>query len=63
MDVVRFWKDPTYRASLGEGPANPAGVVELTDEQLKTASGVASAILTTCRCCSDTSRFHSWCPA
>jgi mersacidin/lichenicidin family type 2 lantibiotic len=62
VDIVRFWKDPSYRAGLSEGPANPAGTVELTDDQLKAASGLSAAILTTCRCCSDTSRSRHCCP-
>ena len=62
VDIIRYWKDAAYRARLGEGPANPAGTVELSDEQLKAASGVSAVILTTCRCCSDTSRFRHCCP-
>jgi mersacidin/lichenicidin family type 2 lantibiotic len=44
IDIVRAWKDPLYRASLSPEelaylPANPAGAIELTDEQLKSAAG------------------------
>jgi mersacidin/lichenicidin family type 2 lantibiotic len=40
LDVIRAWKDAAYRESLSEEylrtvPQNPAGVVDLTDEQLK----------------------------
>jgi mersacidin/lichenicidin family type 2 lantibiotic len=46
IDIVRAWKDPLYRASLSPEelahlPANPAGAIELTDEQLKGAAGGA----------------------
>ena len=62
MDVIRFWKDPEYRARTGEGPENPAGVIELSDDQLKKASGAATVASTTCMCCTDTSRFRRCCP-
>jgi mersacidin/lichenicidin family type 2 lantibiotic len=62
VDVIRFWKDPEYRARAGRGPENPAGVVELSDDQLKQASGVATTAATTCLCCTDTSRFRRCCP-
>jgi mersacidin/lichenicidin family type 2 lantibiotic len=39
VDIVRAWKDEEYRESLSPEekalvPSNPAGVVELTDEDL-----------------------------
>ncbi len=42
LDVVRAWKDESYRNSLSEAeramlPANPAGPIELTEEQLEVA--------------------------
>jgi hypothetical protein len=43
-------------------PQNPAGLVELTDEQLKKASGLIGAAFTTCRCCTDTNRPMHCCP-
>jgi mersacidin/lichenicidin family type 2 lantibiotic len=44
IDVVRAWKDEDYRANLTAEqqaalPANPAGLVELTDEMLQAVSG------------------------
>lgn len=41
FDIVRAWKDETYRQSLrGEAiPANPAGEVELTNEDLESGWG------------------------
>ena len=63
-DVIRAWKDASYRESLGEEasrlPANPAGVVDLTDEQLREASGLSGIIVTTFRTCTDFTvrRFH-----
>ena len=52
VDVVRAWKDPGYRAGLGAGefaliPPNPAGVVDLSDAQLRGATGLAAAPVTT----------------
>lgn len=43
-DVIRAWKDPLFRASLSREqrsalPAHPAGLIELRDEDLKSASG------------------------
>ena len=65
IDLVRFWKDSTYRGTLSAGqleglPANPAGLVELTDAQLKEASGVAGIIVTTFKTCTEFTfrRFH-----
>ncbi len=42
-DVIRAWKDPFYRASLSEEaqaalPQHPAGVADLTDDQIRTLS-------------------------
>ncbi len=47
IDPVRAWKDADYRASLtieqqALVPANPAGAIELTEDEL---SGVAGAAL------------------
>jgi mersacidin/lichenicidin family type 2 lantibiotic len=44
VDIVRAWKDEQYRMSLTETeranlPANPAGMVELTDADLDGVSG------------------------
>jgi mersacidin/lichenicidin family type 2 lantibiotic len=42
--IIKAWKDPTYRASLSaeeraQLPENPAGTVELDDAQLGDISG------------------------
>jgi mersacidin/lichenicidin family type 2 lantibiotic len=42
--IVRAWTDPRYRRSLTEDqlaalPENPAGLVELSDEDLGAATG------------------------
>ena len=42
--IIRAWKDPSFRASLSaselaELPANPAGMVEISDGELARASG------------------------
>jgi mersacidin/lichenicidin family type 2 lantibiotic len=42
--IIRAWKDPEYRQTLNEEeqellPENPAGAIELTDEELDMAAG------------------------
>ncbi|MBO3462203.1 mersacidin/lichenicidin family type 2 lantibiotic [Aetokthonos hydrillicola Thurmond2011] len=42
--IIRAWKDENYRQSLTEDersqlPANPVGMLELTDSQLRNAIG------------------------
>jgi mersacidin/lichenicidin family type 2 lantibiotic len=42
--IIRAWKDEAYRNSLSEAeaaklPGNPAGLVELTDEEAGTVAG------------------------
>ena len=44
IDLVRAWKDPEYRKSLtaeqlASLPPNPAGVGELSDEELESVAG------------------------
>ncbi len=44
FDIVRAWKDETYRQSLSQEqlsqlPANPAGEVELADADLESVYG------------------------
>jgi len=45
-EIIRAWKDKQYRDSLSEEqqaqlPANPAGLVEIDDEQLVQVAGGA----------------------
>jgi mersacidin/lichenicidin family type 2 lantibiotic len=53
IDIIRAWKDAKYRRSLtpeqlASLPSNPAGKVELTDEQLGVSGGDGGGgILTT----------------
>jgi mersacidin/lichenicidin family type 2 lantibiotic len=61
-DVIRAWKDPLYRATLSEEaraslPQHPAGIAELSDDQLVTAG--ASTPLTTALGCTEYT-FHNW---
>ncbi len=49
FDIVRAWKDETYRQSLSEEqlsalPANPAGQLELTEADLPSVSGGVGGI-------------------
>ena len=42
--VIRAWKDPEFRRGLSEEeqaalPENPAGAIELTDDELETVAG------------------------
>jgi mersacidin/lichenicidin family type 2 lantibiotic len=67
-DVIRAWKDPFYRATLSAEaqaslPQHPAGITELSDDQLVTAAG-ASVPLTTAFDCTDYTYAHlrSCCP-
>ena len=44
VDIVRAWKDEDYRQSLSaeqqeQLPVNPAGLVELDDEDMSSVSG------------------------
>ncbi len=51
IDIIRSWKDESYRLSLGEAeraalPENPAGPMELSDAELTGAGAAASVELT-----------------
>jgi mersacidin/lichenicidin family type 2 lantibiotic len=56
IDVIRAWKDEAYRQSLSEAqraslPANPAGVVELSDAEACAVEGKAGSCCSkTCHC-------------
>jgi mersacidin/lichenicidin family type 2 lantibiotic len=44
IDIVRAWKDEEYRASLTDAerallPPNPAGLIDLDDEEMKQVLG------------------------
>lgn len=44
MDIIRAWKDEDYYSNLDEEelrllPENPAGIIELSDEQMEGVSG------------------------
>jgi mersacidin/lichenicidin family type 2 lantibiotic len=44
LDIIRAWKDKTYRNSLNADqlaqlPENPAGTIELTDDELGNVDG------------------------
>lgn len=47
-DVIRAWEDPEYRSSLSDDeraklPANPAGEIELTEDELSEVMGAAQS--------------------
>ena len=53
IDTIRAWKDAEYRASLSAAelaalPANPAGLVELPDEEMAEVAGGRSYFTGTC---------------
>ena len=57
IDIIRAWKDEDYRNSLSAEelaslPANPAGMIELSDADMGKVSGGATLICTqmTARC-------------
>jgi mersacidin/lichenicidin family type 2 lantibiotic len=69
FDIVRSWKDPRYRRNLSLQqmqtlPQHPAGSATLTDQELKTASGLMDKVdgfglLTTAIGCTSFT-FHGW---
>jgi len=68
IDVVRAWRDPAYRDSLESHelsrlPAHPSGLVELSDSELKQASGIGALINTTAQNCTEFTLIkHRCCP-
>lgn len=51
LDIIRAWKDEEYASSLTDVqramlPENPAGLVELTDQDLQTAAGGTTITIT-----------------
>ena len=65
LDIIRAWKDEAYRNGLSAAqkamlPANPAGMVELTDAEAATVDGKLSvAICSSCHGCTHVaSRFE-----
>ncbi|MCY7382914.1 MAG: mersacidin/lichenicidin family type 2 lantibiotic [Microcoleus sp. CAN_BIN18] len=60
IDIIRAWKDEDYRDSLTDEekaqlPENPAGLIELTDEDMSSVSGGCSC--GTSRCSSSVHHF------
>lgn len=51
LDIIRAWKDEEYLSNLSESersllPANPVGVIELTDQDLTQVDGGTTMSLT-----------------
>jgi mersacidin/lichenicidin family type 2 lantibiotic len=47
IDIIRAWKDEEYRASLTDAeraqlPANPAGLIELEENELRAIAGAGT---------------------
>jgi len=58
VDVIRAWTDPEYRSTLSSDqlsalPSHPAGLIELSDEELARAAGLATVALTTAQTCTE----------
>ena len=61
IDTIRAWKDEAYRRSLSEAelaklPQNPAGLIELSDNEMELVAGgsiypTASPNLSSVSCC------------
>lgn len=54
-DIVRAWKDPSYRLSLSAAelaqlPAHPAGQIELSDDELNRLGPNPYTTVVTCTC-------------
>jgi mersacidin/lichenicidin family type 2 lantibiotic len=65
LDIIRAWKDEEYRFSLSESdrallPADPAGVLELSDQELRGAEGGTVTVTITLPIC-DTNIFTMSC--
>ena len=50
IDVIRAWKDESYRESLTPEqraalPANPAGAIELTENELAAVDGAMTPVI------------------
>ena len=53
VDVIRAWKDEDYYLSLREDqrqalPANPAALIEISDDDLRNVSGGSGSTNTDC---------------
>ena len=64
FDIVRAWKDVEYRESLNveeleQLPEHPAGIIELSDDNLKSIVGAQSDPQNTSGCCAFT--FNLYC--
>ena len=56
IDIIRAWKDEEYRNSLNDEqqallPANPAGQIELEQDELEMVDGASTWMMITAGCC------------
>jgi mersacidin/lichenicidin family type 2 lantibiotic len=66
QNIIRAWKDEAYRRSLSEAerallPANPAGLIELTDAELGSIDGGRAQSTRVTEICSATPDFTLLC--
>ncbi len=59
LDIIRAWKDQAYRnslsaAELAQLPANPIGMIELSDAELDGAAGGIITLTISGICCGPT---------
>lgn len=68
IDIVRAWKDEEYRSSLSESqraelPDNPAGLIELSESDLRDAAGGTIIIWVTLACTITVCPTYDYCPS
>lgn len=65
-EIVQAWKNPAYRRGLSteqlaQMPSNPAGAIELSEDDLSSVSGGASHTLC-CTCSPNSASLCTPCP-
>jgi mersacidin/lichenicidin family type 2 lantibiotic len=68
IDIARAWKDEEYRSSLSEAqraelPDNPAGLVELSETDLREVAGGTIIIFFTLACTITVCPTYDDCPS
>jgi mersacidin/lichenicidin family type 2 lantibiotic len=65
-DLIRAWKDEMYRdgltaEQLAAMPANPAGVLELSEDELAGVDGACTPLVTLASLISVVVASYAWC--